>query len=191
MLRLRYSRHKMSAHMLGQVRPSSVGQIRLGDGVGLGVGRGVGRTELGGGGGSRGGGVPTTVDCPPKRSPLGFAQLGLCIIFFWGGGVPGNLETPLATPLVGVLGCWSGGPGWGWTCPPQVGGHAPGTEQCFAYDSLHVCVCVCMFGGWVRVCVHVFVWCVCLCVRCFLFTYWWGYCKVLSALKTSAIVNIV
>ena len=60
--------------------------------------RGVGRTELGGV--SRGGGVPTTVDCPPKRSPLGFTQLGLCIIFFFGGGgVPGNLETPLATPL--------------------------------------------------------------------------------------------
>ena len=77
---------------------------------------GVGRTELGGGGFLGGGGVPTTVDCPPKRSPLGFTQLGLCIIFFFflGGGFPGNLETPLATPLASLVLVQWAGRGWWW-----------------------------------------------------------------------------
>ena len=51
--------------------------------------------------------------------------------------------------------CGADSPG-GWTCPPQVGGHAPGTEQCFACDSLHVCVCVCVcWVGGCLVCVSV------------------------------------
>ena len=86
---------------------------------------GVGRTELGGFLG--GGGGPTTVDCPPKRSPLGFTQLGLCIIFFFfffflGGGVPGNLETPMATPLRrggGGAGGRHGRKPWRWR-PPSL-----------------------------------------------------------------------
>ena len=76
--------------------------------------------------------------------------------------------------------------------PPQVGGHAPGTEQCFAYDSIIACMCVCLFGGWVGAWVRVCVCLVCVSVcAVFFFTYWWSYCKVLSALKTSAIVNIL
>ena len=55
----------------------------------LGMGRGVGRTELGGGGGSRGGGGSNHCRLP---------------LFCGGGGGPGNLETPLATPLgMGVV----------------------------------------------------------------------------------------
>ena len=73
--------------------------------------RGVGRTELGGGG--SGGGGPTTVDCPPKRSPLGFTQLGLCKIFyfFFGGGGSGQPGNPPGYTLGKGGGVQGGGMG--------------------------------------------------------------------------------
>ena len=58
--------------------------------------RGVGRAELLGGGGE----VPSSLKFLPGMGlGRGVKLLTYIFFFFGGGGVPGNLETPLATPL--------------------------------------------------------------------------------------------
>ena len=55
---------------------------------------GIGRAELGGGGGGGGG-------CKQPKIPPGGVKFVICI-FGRGGGGPGDLETPLATPLSSI-----------------------------------------------------------------------------------------